>query len=1225
MSIFTSRFTPLTSGGEPFSPAFAMSHEETLGLIKGLAAVVRDQNAAIKSRADELTQLASAVKDLSTYVGQSSSTHPSSSLRLPNLTLPEFTGTEDLDRFLEQFTQVLQSSGVPTQHFLTYLKQQCRKDARSFDILCTFDGTTDLPSSPGPADYLKVYEKACQTLQSQRGVPKDQRIQTLLATYYTMHQQADESVAHFAHRFCETQHSLEKLIPGIHKTADGKDLELLHAFALKLRPAISKQLLSRDFTFPDLSTLIEAAKRYELSQTDTQSHVSLFSASTSKRNFVGKPRNYNNQSHSTEICRQFNKYSRPFCQLSSGKCEKGYVHKCSECGKFDCKALKHQSSQAKNSPRSKAVHSHVVDVKHSDENLDSSTLLRSIHRLLSTKEPDGTSTSEATPSPGHSHDHLYSMPALSQLPNRINIENFDLANKNILWCPVSSAGVSLPLPLDTCCSVSLVSKQHADKVLQIRPDLAFSRLEQPVTVSVASPSASLKAIGVLQVPIKFDNGRSAIFSMLVVPHLAWPILFGQNHLKLTDAHIRSRARKVYFADKGLNFEVCCSDTNPIHEYPHLSLPNDRSSSANVTCLLTTAVQGSEPIPLHTGFNFLPVCVFLMAFLIGSPLFSASQPLWLAGSSLMPGVSTLSGPIALSHSSCGDFSPFSAPHLFPALNHSKCRPSRPLQMDGLYTSGVLTPVSESSDGVSDLPPSSKYCFITVVIHSTRTSATLSLNAPLGQISLMSLADHVVFEDAAAITASQVARNWYALHADSQPLPSADTSQVNASPVAHSVPDSRSHDSMPTGHNGSIDSSILAPYLPSTERETPEMFPPGTFPTSMPFSDSYFTQLVASLDLDMSLYSHVPHDILSQFKTSLRKYQHIFHLSASNLSTVMEFSLIIPTGEFLSAVLYRLTKLLSIRHVYTSAFRPRLNGTTERVHRFLNSALGIFCEKQQERWEEFLQSAVYSHNTSPISGITDITPFFLVFGRNAPSPETVSLDLPPLNLSPDHYAYNLVQRMKDAHTLCFSIKSDLRRRQRELYDLTSRDITVPDGKLVYMRKESHSSISGQKPRFLRNFDGPFLVTGHPHDRSDLLHLRHIPSGKDWPHPVNIEKIIVIPDISPSDISPADTIDNADDTLALDRPKQLSIIHPNPDLAEVAYRLGQYLSSIPSKSSIASQACKYIYESYPSSREILAKHGKLRGLVKSCPFLNLEGASHGGVYILSLNSDLFERFRV
>ena len=165
MSISTSRLTPLTSDGEPFLPIFASSYEETLGFIKRLAAVVRDQNAAIKPRTDKFSELESAVNDLSTYVCQSSSISPSSSLRLPNLTLSEFTGIEDLDRFLEQLTQVLPTSGVPTQHFLTYLKQQCRKAARSFDILCTFDCTTDLPSSPGPADYLKVYEKACQTLQ----------------------------------------------------------------------------------------------------------------------------------------------------------------------------------------------------------------------------------------------------------------------------------------------------------------------------------------------------------------------------------------------------------------------------------------------------------------------------------------------------------------------------------------------------------------------------------------------------------------------------------------------------------------------------------------------------------------------------------------------------------------------------------------------------------------------------------------------------------------------------------------------------------------------------------------------------------------------------------------------------------------------------------------------------------------------------------------------------
>ena len=107
----------------------------------------------------------SAVKERSSYVGQSPSPHSYDSLHLLNLTLPEFTRTEDLDLFLEQLTQVLQSSGVPQQYFLIYLKQECRKDTRSFDILCNLDSTAGLPSSPGPADCFELYEKACQTLQ----------------------------------------------------------------------------------------------------------------------------------------------------------------------------------------------------------------------------------------------------------------------------------------------------------------------------------------------------------------------------------------------------------------------------------------------------------------------------------------------------------------------------------------------------------------------------------------------------------------------------------------------------------------------------------------------------------------------------------------------------------------------------------------------------------------------------------------------------------------------------------------------------------------------------------------------------------------------------------------------------------------------------------------------------------------------------------------------------
>ena len=71
-----------------------------------------------------------------------------------------------------------------------------------------------------------------QNFERKTWYSRDQQIRELLSVYHTMTHQPHESVADFTHRFSETQHELDKLIPGIHKTAD-KEIELL--FAAKFR------------------------------------------------------------------------------------------------------------------------------------------------------------------------------------------------------------------------------------------------------------------------------------------------------------------------------------------------------------------------------------------------------------------------------------------------------------------------------------------------------------------------------------------------------------------------------------------------------------------------------------------------------------------------------------------------------------------------------------------------------------------------------------------------------------------------------------------------------------------------------------------------------------------------------------------------------------------------------------------------------------------------------
>ena len=80
----------------------------------------------------------------------------------------------------------------------------------------------------------------------------------LLETYHTMRQNCHESVGDFAHRFCEMQHELEKLIPNIHG-----ELELICAFVIKLREDISRDLISREFNYITLQSLITVAQCYE--------------------------------------------------------------------------------------------------------------------------------------------------------------------------------------------------------------------------------------------------------------------------------------------------------------------------------------------------------------------------------------------------------------------------------------------------------------------------------------------------------------------------------------------------------------------------------------------------------------------------------------------------------------------------------------------------------------------------------------------------------------------------------------------------------------------------------------------------------------------------------------------------------------------------------------------------------------------------------------------------
>ncbi|KAF4752614.1 hypothetical protein FOZ63_012634 [Perkinsus olseni] len=229
---------------------------------------------------EKVTQLTEAVaiiaqeRNTSTSSTSNAATNHSSSLglRLPNIVLPVFHSTDDLDDFLIQLRSLLETTGTPPKHWVALLKQQVINDRRSFDLIRLAEAQyrSDLDAAEDDKQFLEYYVKVQDYLASKRGKPKEEKTLELLTRFNGMAQEDSETVEEFSVRFLDLHHDLQKLIPGIFIVSSetegvkkSDDIQLQLQFTVKLREDIRKELIARQARYDSIQLLIEAARRYE--------------------------------------------------------------------------------------------------------------------------------------------------------------------------------------------------------------------------------------------------------------------------------------------------------------------------------------------------------------------------------------------------------------------------------------------------------------------------------------------------------------------------------------------------------------------------------------------------------------------------------------------------------------------------------------------------------------------------------------------------------------------------------------------------------------------------------------------------------------------------------------------------------------------------------------------------------------------------------------------------
>ena len=100
-----------------------------------------------------------------------------------------------------------------------------------------------------------------------------------------------------------------------------------------------------------------------------------------------------------------------------------------------------------------------------------------------------------------------------------------------------------------------------------------------------------------------------------------------------------------------------------------------------------------------------------------------------------------------------------------------------------------------------------------------------------------------------------------------------------------------------------------------------------------------------------------------------------------------------SNFMSDVFKRICKLFQIEKLNTVAYHPESNGTLERTHRTLVTYLRSYVDTKPSNWDQWLQFASFTFNTTPHS-ITRYSPYELLFGRKCNLPGELEQKTQPL---------------------------------------------------------------------------------------------------------------------------------------------------------------------------------------------------------------------------------------
>jgi hypothetical protein len=207
-----------------------------------------------------------------------------------------------------------------------------------------------------------------------------------------------------------------------------------------------------------------------------------------------------------------------------------------------------------------------------------------------------------------------------------------------------------------------------------------------------------------------------------------------------------------------------------------------------------------------------------------------------------------------------------------------------------------------------------------------------------------------------------------------------------------------------------------------------------------------------------------------------------------------------SSFVSKVTENLFSIMGVKKLNTSGYQPQANGTVERWHRFLNTALTIFANEHKTNWRAFVDSILFAYRTSMCTA-TGFSPFQLLFGRKATLPPDLLYSLNGKQLREEFKrGISVSESMRAAYRHARSRQIRVANANKQRKDEKQQDISFKPGDPVMIWEPT---LNNTAPRKLRNImSGPHVVV-RPTSNPLLYKVKR--TDKDEACTVNVNKLV------------------------------------------------------------------------------------------------------------------------